>query len=445
MMNPMNNMNMDQMIMDQMNMLNMMNNMKPMFVYPNPMDNQSNNLNNTIKIKDTEELKINLHPNLKPRGEHHFKPLLQNFKKRFIELHRCSMDLNKMIEMTEHPVLTSYYYAYLDHYPIVLSPDILWMLILEGFSYHVRLNHMRLREKFVKNNQNKNKIIVSQGANGDSHINDVTSQRWGDIFKGFIEQSKEKIDGTVLHLFTPYFSTTTTDIEYASQIAIVSIVSPFVKFIKIFQPCISGGCGFPYINLQGTLQDYKQLKMKIEGLKGYLIDDWIYKLIPIIDKIIETKKGNIDKQFWDNIITNKKTVYSEEILLPSSNRHKVVEKEKIEIFGWIFDFFPFKIKNEGKKYLDNDEERRIYKSNQVKLESLLRNDIKIYEKSDFSDLPEEMINIDATYKNRSGQVAELGIKTGFLGYTLNQKKEFQPEIGWYFYVKDDPHDLIKTI
>ena len=211
------------------------------------------------------------------------------------------------------------------------------------------------------------------------------------------------------------------------------------------KPCISGGCGFPYINLQGTLQDYKQLKMKIEGLKGYLIDDWIYKLIPIIDKIIETKKGNIDKQFWDNIITNKKTVYSEEILLPSSDRHEVVEKEKIEIFGWIFDFFPFKIKNEGIKRLDNGKEIKIYKSFHIKLESLLRNDIKIYENSDFSDLPEEMINIDATYKNKNGQVAELGIKTGFLGYTLNQKKEFQPEIGWYFYVKDDPHDLIKTI
>ena len=166
------------------------------------------------------------------------------------------MDLNKMIEMTEHPVLTSYYLAFLDHYPIVLSPDILWMLILEGFSYHVRLNHKRLREKFVKNNQNKNKIIVTQEANGDSHINDVTSQRWGDIFKGFIEQSKEKIDGTVLHLFTPYFSTTTDDIEYSSQIAIISIVSPFVKFIKSFRPKPAcGGCGFPYINLQGTLQD----------------------------------------------------------------------------------------------------------------------------------------------------------------------------------------------
>ena len=46
-------------MMNQINMMNMMNDMKPMFVYPNPMDNQSNNLNNTIKNKDTEEIKIN--------------------------------------------------------------------------------------------------------------------------------------------------------------------------------------------------------------------------------------------------------------------------------------------------------------------------------------------------------------------------------------------------
>ena len=133
------------------------------------------------------------------------------------------------------------------------------MLILEGFSYHVKLNHMKLRHKFIKNNQNKGKIIVTQEAKGESHINNVSSKRWGDIFKDFVEESKEKIEGTVLHSFTPYFSTTTSDIEYASQIAIVSIITPFMKFIKKFQPDCSGGCGFPYINLKGTLQDYKQL------------------------------------------------------------------------------------------------------------------------------------------------------------------------------------------
>ena len=40
-------------------MNNPMNNMNSMFIFPNPMDNQSNKLNNTIKNKDTEEIKIN--------------------------------------------------------------------------------------------------------------------------------------------------------------------------------------------------------------------------------------------------------------------------------------------------------------------------------------------------------------------------------------------------
>ena len=41
-----------------------MNNMNSMFIFPNPRDNQSNNLNSTIKNKDTEEIKINQHSNI---------------------------------------------------------------------------------------------------------------------------------------------------------------------------------------------------------------------------------------------------------------------------------------------------------------------------------------------------------------------------------------------
>ena len=33
--------------------------MNSMLIFPNPMDNQFNNLNSTIKNKDTEEIKIN--------------------------------------------------------------------------------------------------------------------------------------------------------------------------------------------------------------------------------------------------------------------------------------------------------------------------------------------------------------------------------------------------
>ena len=56
-----------------------------------------------------------------------------------------------------------------------------------------------------------------------------------------------------------------------------------------------------------------------------------------------------------------------------------------------------------------------------------------------------MINIDSTYRDRSGNTAELGIKTGFLGYSIDKDHAFKPEIGWYFYIKNDPFNLIKQI
>ena len=37
---------------------------------------------------------------------------------------------------------------------------------------------------------------------------------------------------------------------------------------------------------------------------GYDIDDWIKELLIIMDKIIETKEGKIDKSFWENFIKN---------------------------------------------------------------------------------------------------------------------------------------------
>ena len=139
-----------------------------------------------------EELKIKLHSNVHPKTTYHLDTLEQNFKNKRIKLYRCSMDLNKRIKMTRHPVLTAYYTAFLEHYPAILSPDILWMLILEGFSRHVKLNSEKLKHKFIKSNSDK--IVVTQDPKGDKSINKTSSQRWGDIFKDFVESSKEYIN-----------------------------------------------------------------------------------------------------------------------------------------------------------------------------------------------------------------------------------------------------------
>ena len=95
------------------------------------------------------------------------------------------MNLNKRLQMTTHPVLSSYY-CILEHYPATISYDILWMLILEGFNYHSRLNSQKLKSKFVKNNTD-DKIVVIQQSKIDKNINNFSSKRWGDNFKDFVE------------------------------------------------------------------------------------------------------------------------------------------------------------------------------------------------------------------------------------------------------------------
>lgn len=192
----MEQMKMNQMMMDQMAMKN-----PPMPVNSMINDIETNNQNqmNPMLIqmngqhimndtqKQVEELIINLHSNIQPRETYTFKSLLLNFNEHQINVHKCSMNLNKDIEMVDYPVLTGYYLAFLDHYPVVLSPDILWMPILQGFSHHVKLNHKKLRNKFVK--VKTDNIVVIQNSNGDNNINNVSTNRWGDVFKDFVEKS----------------------------------------------------------------------------------------------------------------------------------------------------------------------------------------------------------------------------------------------------------------
>ena len=180
---------------------------------------------------EIEELKIKLHSNIYPRTTYNINTLEQNFKSKNLNLYRCSKNLKERIEIIEHPVLTAYYTAFLEHYPAILSPDILWILIIQGFSRHVRLNSEKLKHKFVKDVNDVDKIVVTQEGDADKSIKKISSKKWEDIFKDFVEQSKEYVDAIVLYLFTSYFSTTTEEKEYTSQLKTLSIFNAYIEFI----------------------------------------------------------------------------------------------------------------------------------------------------------------------------------------------------------------------
>ena len=71
---------------------------------------------------------------------HHFAPKIKNY-----------INSGKISAKSEnlHPLFVAVYYAYTYHIPLILSPDHIWLTIIQGLSHHIKANSENLRSKFV--------------------------------------------------------------------------------------------------------------------------------------------------------------------------------------------------------------------------------------------------------------------------------------------------------
>ena len=373
-----------------------------------------------------EELNIELYPELKQRGKFEFASLdsmliseeemenaeLLSIKKK---IYYCSSELHEakfISNLDGHPILKGYYQSYVNHVPVTVNPDTLWMLIVQGFSRHIDQNAEKLRYKLV--DFDGKKILIVDG--DEERIEDINKEGWEKTFESFVEMIKVCAGEKMINLLTPTFTTTTPTIQASSQVAIMSCFKNYFKFIRFY-----GGCGFPYINLQGTLNDYEQLKNKVEQLKGFDIDDWINELIIIVDKIIETKKGNIDTDFWKNMIVNKETI-------EPRGSGELTKVNNID--GWLLNFYPY-----------------------FKLDDAFEKCEKLVKRTDFNkpldvnrlnNLPEELIEVPLILLHKlTGQQTELYVKTGILGMIQDKNGLVEPEIGCFISNKVDSGEAQK--
>ena len=147
--------------------------------------------------------------------------------------------------------------AYLRHFPIVISPNIFWLMILQGFSRHMEINDnsKRLRDKFVDFNGQKNISIET----GITNLFLASDEQWNSIIEQLLNETLKniKINNKILDIFNQKFSTSTNEAEIANNVTILS------SFKKYFVYSIGGTCGIPEISIEGTIEDWKLLKEKV--------------------------------------------------------------------------------------------------------------------------------------------------------------------------------------
>ena len=295
--------------------------------------------------------------------------------------------------------MEGFYIAHINHYPIRIKPDDIWLLIVQAFSNHVNANSEKLRKYFVNFDGKKELEVSYLGKNffhnKKKHLIDFSEQ--------INNKMKEFLGEEILDILTPNFTTSNYD---SSIICKLSIMGAFKKYFDYTMNIC--GCGIPYIILEGTSEDYKKIMSKAKELSKYQFEWYINRIIPHIQKMIDAKEGKIDIDFFKNIIQKKEII--ENIYKPSG--FKPTEAKVDYISGWFLSFFAYlNIK-------DYNGNIKTFTSDSIKVKN-------------FKKLANQMLIVPFKMKIEiPSQVKLMKYKVGFIGCDKNEKNEVYPVQGW---------------
>jgi hypothetical protein len=336
------------------------------------------------KVRKENELKIEIFPENKPRYEFKKEPVKNLITEDTIGY---SFDINRNLAFINRnvPLLNGFFQAHINHYPIRIKPDDIWLLIVQAFSNHVNANSEELRHYFVDFDGKKTlKVIYDIDPKG------VNKKILEDFSIQINKQMEEYLGKEIMENLTPNFTTTDYDSIIISRL---SIMGAFKKYFEYKMSCIT--CGNPYIVLEGTAEDYKTIINKAKNLRKYKFEWYIDRIIPLIQKMVEAKEGNIDIEHFKNIIHKRTSEW--------------VYTTSIYLSGWILQFFAYQ--KEGNKIIP-------FKDHEIEIEFL-------------DKLANQMLIVPFTIIDENTKVKyPMKYKVGFIGCDINEKNEVYPIQGW---------------
>ena len=180
--------------------------------------------------------------------------------------------------------------AYDQHYPLVLSPDMIWQCVAQGFAIHVNKNAEKLRHMFVEH-EGKKTIAVRR----DEFVKGSPDNDWEGVFGDFSEEIRKNVGDEIHSLLTPEFSTTGPVERAAAQIVLMDAFKDYFDYNAYTH------CGIPEITLEGTVDDWKKLREKTLSLAKFDLKWWTDTVEPILTEFVNASSGKVNNKFWQSI------------------------------------------------------------------------------------------------------------------------------------------------
>jgi len=188
-----------------------------------------------------------------------------------------------------HPLIEAVHTAFAGHYPLVLSPDDVWLCLAQGFAMHVEANAEALRSRFVRH---EGKLVLK--IRRDGFVKGSSDNDWQGCFAEWSDAIAAHI-GKKRDLVVASFSTTGPIERAASELVLMSAMKSYFNFLLVTR------CGIPTITLLGTVEDWRSIRRRAEVLAEFDLADWVAVLLPVLDQFVAAAAGSADREFWRSI------------------------------------------------------------------------------------------------------------------------------------------------
>jgi hypothetical protein len=289
--------------------------------------------------------------------------------------------------------------AYANHQSLVLSPDMIWLLISQGFARYVNAHPEELRPQLVEHDGKMDLVVITPEelltGNPD----------WEKIMGDFSDSIQKYTKGDIAKTIAADFTTTTPVTRIASEITLMESVKSYFEYVVMYI-----ACGIPSVTLQGTPEDWQLVLDKTKRLKPYGLTEWIEELEPILTEFVRTAKGKPDQLFWQRMV--------KEVRLPRLKGGGCSSDKPTELDGWVLKLFP----NEQGVTLDKIPHTR--------------------------DMPADHVRVDFKYliiAPGTGEVLRetpMELWAGFIGAEEDTiANTLMPKIGWLVRINDEESTL----
>lgn len=358
----------------------------------------------TILHRATSEIRFSVDP-VQPCSE---LLLLQNAKLQFEQHHEkpiLAFSHSESFEVIKgtgsHPVAAAVHRAFSEHRPLLLTPDIIWMLLAQGFAQHINNNAEELRSRFVSHSGKKTLEVTALEVSEPHH--------WEEAIEQWTLQIRDCVGADFYRLMECNFSTSTPITRTASHVVMMDAVQQYFDYI--FE-CI---CGIPEITLMGTVEDWQSIRDRVEVMAQYNLDWWTKRVVPICQEFIETAAGKPKLEFWQSIY-KPQAIYGGEV-----------------ITGWLGYLFPY-LKHSITQGPSVENPMLAIEPEELTVENGIR----------FGSLPSGLSCAPFTLDTPTCKEYPLELVAGFIGIRQHSTGILEPEIG-YAVREGDPFDQLLNL